>query len=149
MRSKSLRLGSALVALIFMMLLFQATAYSQIIRVKSGGDDANTGENWTLAKKTVQAAIDGASEGDEIWVAAGSYEEHIQNKVIGDVAVNVALYGGFAGTEDFLSQREYEANLTVLHGTNNGTVVTSRGAIRIHSIPLIQAAASELQPPHP
>ena len=153
MKSKSLRLGSALIALIFAMLLFQATAYSAIIRVKPDGNDVNTGENWTLAKKTVQAAIDDASERDEIWVAAGSYEEHIQNRVIGDVAVNVAVYGGLAGTEDFLSQRDYEANLTVLHGTNNGTVVTiTNGAgadTRIDGFYITGGNKDPLNPPDP
>ena len=97
-------------------------SFAAVIRVSSGGDDANSGASWALAKKTVQAAIDAAAEGDEIWVAAGTYLEHIQNKVldpsIDPVAVNVALYGGFAGTETERAQRNWNVNLTVLDGGN-------------------------------
>jgi len=128
MRSKSLRLGSALVALIFMILLFQATAYSAIIRVKTNGNDAHFGATWDEAKKTVTGALEVATEGDEIWVAKGIYQELIQNKILNEMAVNVALYAGFAGTEDQRDQRDWDTNVTVLDGTNSGTVVTITGS---------------------
>lgn len=39
----------------------------------STGDDGNSGLSWGMAKKNIQAAIDVASSGDEIWAAAGTY----------------------------------------------------------------------------
>ena len=58
--------------------------------------------------------------GDEIWVAAGTYPEHIKNKTAGpsgsEVAVDTALYGGFAGTETARDQRNWQTNLTILDG---------------------------------
>ncbi len=103
--------------------LFQTTAYSAIIRVKPSGNDANPGASWALAKKTVSAAITTASAGDEIWVAAGTYAEHIQ------IAKELALYGGFAGTETARNQRDWNVNVTVLNGTSTGTVVTITGGV--------------------
>jgi len=96
------------------------SASAAVIRVRPDGDDANSGASWALAKMTVQAAIDAAAEGDEIWVAAGTYAGHIKNKVFDEatnpVPVNVALFGGFAGTETARAQRNWTANMTVLDG---------------------------------
>ena len=96
------------------------TASAATVYVKTDGNDANSGNSWASAKKTVQAAVNAAGEGDEIWVAAGTYAEHIKNKTTGpsgsEVAVNVALYGGFSGTETSRDQRNWQSNLTILDG---------------------------------
>ncbi len=97
---------------------------SVVYYVKPGGSDLLPGTSWALAKATVQAAISTASEGDEIWVAAGTYTAHLTNKVVGELAVNTALYGGFGGTETSRAQRNPSANVTILDGTNNGIVFT-------------------------
>jgi parallel beta-helix repeat protein len=123
---RTTRSGIILTVLAFFLLpadVFGATLY-----VKTTGNDANPGTSWAAAKKTVQAAINAANALDEIWVAAGTYNEHIANKAVGDAAVDVALYGGFAGTETLRSERDIAANLTVLHGTNDGIVVTIKYA---------------------
>ena len=39
----------------------------------NSGDDANDGLNWSTAFENLQAAIELAEEGDEIWIAAGTY----------------------------------------------------------------------------
>jgi predicted outer membrane repeat protein len=38
------------------------------------GDDANSGKSWATAKKSIQAAIDSASDGERILVNDGEYE---------------------------------------------------------------------------
>jgi Right handed beta helix region len=120
MKNRSSILVSALI--ITLVFIFAATASAAVIRVKPDGDDAHSGASWALAKKTVQAAIDAANEGDEIWVATGIYPEHIKNKVLNEatdpVPINVALYGGFLGTETARDQRNWMTNLTVLFGGN-------------------------------
>ena len=52
-------------------------------------------------------------------MAAGTYTENIT------LVPQVALYGGFAGTETALSQRDRAAHATVLDGNAAGSVVTA------------------------
>ena len=49
---------------------------------------------------TVQAAIDAAAAGDEIWVAEGTY---LENCALKD---GVSLFGGFGGTEASRAERK-------------------------------------------
>lgn len=90
----------------------------------AGSDDnttADAGRSWESAFATVQKAIDeAASEGCAVWVAAAAagYVEHLQ------LVDNVDLFGGFAGDETTLEQRDWRENETVLDGNAEGTVVT-------------------------
>jgi parallel beta-helix repeat protein len=116
--------GSIAVGLFIVVFAFHTGASAAIIRVHPNGNDAQSGESWALAKRSVQGAINAAAAYDEIWVAAGTYQEHIHNKVVDIAAVDVALYGGFDGAETSRNQRDWNANFTILDGTNTGTVVT-------------------------
>jgi len=91
--------------------------------VSTAGDNGHDGLTWATAKRDVQAGLDAASAGDRVWVAAGRYVGLITLKD------GVALYGGFAGTEDpatfALSDRAITANATILDGNQLGSVVTS------------------------
>src|SRR5512138_1481672 len=101
-----------------------AIALAAVIHVKPTGSDGNSGLDWDHAKATVTAAIQTAAAGDEIWVAAGTYNERIRNKVSGELSVDVALYGGFAGTESARDERSVPDNPTILDGGAAGSVVT-------------------------
>ncbi len=107
---------TALIEAFFVTIVLAVAANAAVIRVKPGGNDANTGADWASAKKTVTAAIAAANQGDQIWVALGTYQEHIRNRSVGGIAVDVALYGGFAGTETALNQRNPTVNVTTLDG---------------------------------
>ncbi len=100
------------------------TAHSAVIHVKPTGNDANSGASWAEAKRTVGAAILAGSAGDEIWVAAGIYNERIRNKTVEGISVDMALYGGFVGTESSVGERDIAANPTILDGGAGGSVVT-------------------------
>ena len=90
-----------------------------VVRVSSNGNDANDGSSWGHAKRTVQAGIDRASAlGGEVWVQAGIYRERII------LHPYVYAYGGFAGTEESLGQRDWTSRVSVLDGQAAGTVVT-------------------------
>lgn len=88
-----------------------------IIYVAPQGNDANSGSSWANAKRTVQAGINAASAGQQVWVKAGTYNERITLKN------GVRVFGGFAGTETARLQRDLYTYESVLHGQSGGTVV--------------------------
>lgn len=85
-------------------------------------------------------ALNSASSGDEIWVATGTYKPGAANMRSATFTLKngVAIYGGFAGTENQRSARDWKANPTILSGDLDGdgtrsnqdayTVVTCNGA---------------------
>ena len=79
---------------------------------------AQDGLTWATAFHSVQDAIDVSGAGVAIWVAAGTYVENITLKD------GTALYGGFAGTETSVGQRNCAKNVAVLDGGGLGSVVS-------------------------
>ncbi len=102
-----------------------------VIRVRSGGRDDADGSTWPLAKRTVASAIAAAEArgGAEIWVAEGRYPE-------GNLVVRpyTYLYGGFAGTEATLSQRDPGRHPTVLDGGDTRLVLRMLGGFRLNTL---------------
>ena len=81
----------------------------------------NNGSTWADAYQGVdglQTALTAAVAGDRIWVAQGSYRASAtQNTSISFQLKNgVELYGGFAGGETLLAQRNVATNVTILDG---------------------------------
>lgn len=74
----------------------------------SGSED---GLSWATAFRTITEALAAVDPdgGDEIWVAAGDYTEHIV------IPSPLALYGGFQGDEASLSERILGDHVTTLH----------------------------------
>jgi hypothetical protein len=95
---------------------FQPTSTVRYVKWNAAG--ANNGTSWANAFPDLQSALSAASNGDEIWVAAGTYKPTLtSNRSISFTLKNgVAMYGGFAGTETSSSQRDYENNFTILSG---------------------------------
>ena len=83
----------------------------------------NNGSSWEKAFLSLQTALLHASEGQEIWVAAGTYTPASKNS--GDrvssfvLKEGVAIYGGFIGDESSRSERNWAANHTILSGDVN------------------------------
>jgi hypothetical protein len=90
----------------------------QVHYVKWNATGANDGSSWADAYTDLQSALAAASNGDEIWVAAGTYKPTptIDRSISFVLKNGVAVYGGFAGTETAHTQRDYETNLTILSG---------------------------------
>jgi Right handed beta helix region len=88
-----------------------------IIHVQRSAAGPGDGLSWATAFTNVQAAINAALPGDQVWVAAGLYQERITLKD------GVALYGGFAGGETSFGQRDWKTNASILDGKRQGTVV--------------------------
>ncbi len=105
-----------MVALIFIDLNVTPAHAAGIRYVKPGG----TGDcsSWANAC-TLQTALTGATSGEEIWAAIGTYKpatDGTDRSVTFQLKDGVALYGGFAGTETSRSQRNPKANVSVLSG---------------------------------
>lgn len=93
-----------------------------VIYVSRTGNNANSGTSWAAAKRTVGAGLNTAQPADSVWVARGTYVETIV------LRPGVALYGGFAGTENpmtfSLADRNFVVNETILDGNQAGSVVS-------------------------
>ncbi|MFZ5809752.1 MAG: beta strand repeat-containing protein [Chloroflexota bacterium] len=74
---------------------------------------------------TLQTALSGAASGDQIWVKMGVHYPGTagDRNATFTLKNGVAVYGGFAGTETLLSQRNWTTNKTILSGDidNNDT----------------------------
>ena len=100
----------------------QTTYYVDAARPDNNG----AGTSWATAKRDLQIAINGASSNDQVWVKAGTYLP--THDPFGSTAPannrdktfllknGVKVYGGFAGTETQLGQRNWRTNLTILSG---------------------------------
>lgn len=114
-----MRYNSSFVLMLFLLscLLAASSAQCAIYYVKTDGLDTNSGASWALAKKTITAAINAASDGDEIWVAVGDYRESVTIKS------SIALYGGFSGTETEWDQRRISRYKTTIDPNFTGTAI--------------------------
>ncbi|MCE7063160.1 T9SS type A sorting domain-containing protein [Dyadobacter sp. CY343] len=93
--------------------------------VTPGGSGAGT--SWACAQSDLQRAINSASSGDQVWVAAGTF-------ILGSgprffMKEGVKIYGGFAGNETSLDQRDLSvtANKSTLSGNNGAGVLVHSG----------------------
>jgi predicted outer membrane repeat protein len=90
--------------------------------VDADATGAATGASWADAYTDLQDALDAFAPGDAVWVAEGSYfpsaalaggDARTVTFLLPD---GIALYGGFAGGETSLAQRDPAAHPTVLDG---------------------------------
>ena len=111
-----------LASLCFLSFETQAT----VIFVHYSSSGTNTGASWTNAFTTLQPALNAASAGDTIFIASGTYKPtHIPSTggtstTSRDLSFyldkDIKIYGGFAGTETALSQRNIGSNPVILSG---------------------------------
>ncbi len=70
------------------------------------------GQSWATAYATIQAGIDAAAGGGEVWVAEGIYTQTVS------LRANVNVYGGFAGNEAARTDRRPALHVTAIDGEN-------------------------------
>jgi hypothetical protein len=92
-----------------------------ILYVNDDASGNNDGSSWTDAFTDLQDALSLAntcSNVTEIWVAEGVYKptSDTDRNASFSMQNNLAIYGGFEGTETQLSQRDWAAHETILSG---------------------------------
>ena len=89
-----------------------------VIYVKGDANGAANGTSWSDAYPDLQSALNAAQSGEQIWVAQGTYKPTTGTSRTASfqMKTGVDLYGGFAGTEKRLKQRDFRANETILSG---------------------------------
>lgn len=121
----NLKTAAALALLLPSAASFAATRY---VTPQGTGD----GSSWAAATSDLQAAINASESGDMVWVAAGTYQptELIKSSKKTSKSFmlkdGVSLYGGFAGTETSLDEREVGANAFDM---KNATILDADDAV--------------------
>lgn len=94
------------------------------------GDGDGDCLSWASAC-TLRTALIAAVSGDQIWVAKGVHYPGSagQRSATFTLQNGVALYGGFAGAEDSLDQRDWRANPTILSGDIDGNDITEPNGV--------------------
>jgi hypothetical protein len=123
-----------------LLLLLSFSANATTIYVKKSATGSKNGTSWTNAYTDLQNALDAATTSDQIWVAAGTYlptdaPDGTTSTGATDrnnafhLGTDMKIYGGFAGTETQLSQRDAATNITILSGDfNTDDGVTGSGS---------------------
>jgi hypothetical protein len=89
-----------------------------VIYVVPGGAGLANGSSWTNAYGSLASALAAARAGDEIWVKAGTYKPSVvaDRSASFQLTAQVAVFGGFNGTETLRTQRSWTLNPTTLSG---------------------------------
>ena len=125
----------------FATLLLSGTSLSQIIYVKAGSN--GNGQSWETPANSLSRALQVATPGTQIWVAEGTYFpslcKHCTKSDRSEsfkIPSGVKVFGGFAGHETSIEQRNIKKHTTQLSGhigaddpfDNSQTVVSFENA---------------------
>ena len=114
----------------FILLLFivkcVAISEAQVIYVKYNAAGLNNGSSWTSAYRDLRKAFAVATPGQEIWVAEGQYSPLVSWDIGAyntlDLPSGVKLYGGFAGNETKLEDRDWTQHITQIGESNQNLI---------------------------
>jgi predicted outer membrane repeat protein len=101
-------------------------SFGQVHYVNLNASGNNDGTSWESAFTDLQDALNAAMDGDEIWIAAGTYSPDVSGAGLDAtfrVSTAINIYGGFNGTETSADQRNTTVNKVWLSGDilNNDT----------------------------
>jgi hypothetical protein len=113
-------------------------ACDQPILVDVDAPNGGDGKTWATAFNNLQDAIDAgeACESPEIWVAEGTYAPSDNTVPVATISEPLSIYGGFAGTETLLAERDFVAHPVRLgaDGWQSRVVVIEDPAINFDTI---------------
>ena len=115
-------IANLLFVIFTLMAFYQNPLFSQIIYVDHQAAGNNDGSSWDNAYVDLQSALSIAEQGDEIWVARGTYypvnsgTDRNSRFVVPD---GVSVYGGFSGFENERNERDWRLFITELSGDIN------------------------------
>lgn len=123
MKQNNLLLNSSLphfrVVAIWAALLLVSPSFANTYHVKVDGNDSNDGTSWATAFATLQNALSVSVDGDQIWVAEGTYypTSGADRGVSFVMKSGVSIYGGFAGSGNpGFGDRNWQTHVTTLSG---------------------------------
>ncbi|MDI9461869.1 MAG: choice-of-anchor Q domain-containing protein, partial [Bacillota bacterium] len=97
--------------------------------VTQNGAGNQDGKSWGNASSNLNDVMNNkAQEGHEIWVAKGTYTPGTDKTDTFTLKRGVKVYGGFAGGEASLSDRNWVDNVTILDGQGNVYHVVTGGS---------------------
>ncbi len=109
-------------ALMGILILGSGAAQAKVVYVNKAVATPGNGASWSSAYKFLRDALDNSGSKDQIYVAKGTYyPDEGKTGDFGDRELSFELkgqkiYGGFAGKETSLGQRNPTANPTILSG---------------------------------
>lgn len=100
--------------------LVVGTKHTLYVNASAAG--SNNGTSWANAYTSLSSALLAAVDGDEIWVAAGTYKPSSTGNRDAYFSITkvLTLLGGFAGNETDAGNRDWNSNLTILSGDLSG-----------------------------
>ena len=101
------------------------TPITGVVFVNTITTGTGDGTCWANAFTTVQAGVDAAVSGNQVWVKQGTYKAAANNASVLIMKDGVAVYGGFAGSETAVAQRPFPLAETVLSGDLTGDGFTA------------------------
>ncbi len=107
--------------LITILFLLPVLLHTQTIYVDHAATGTNDGSSWGNAYMDLQDAIANAASNSEIWIAAGTYYPSTNGDQDASFVLpgDISLYGGFAGTENAIEERDLDLHVTTLSGDYN------------------------------
>lgn len=109
----------------YLLLCHHFLSAQQTIYVTENGSGAKDGKSWESARSDLFQVLLDAHFGDRVWVGKGLYKLSGNDRYASFVVKKgVHLYGGFAGTESSIDERDLLQNTTVLSGEIGQTSVS-------------------------
>ena len=128
--AKKRNLKMWVVMAVFLVGMAPAIAAGGTIYVDADASTEGDGTTWGTAYKYLQDALHKPpTSGDEIWVAEGTYKADANSAdpdgggdryATFQLINGVGIYGGFAGGETSLDERDWQTNETILSGDLDG-----------------------------